>query len=285
MILSRLQILSLSILCCGLIVAAVPQWQNSTDGRQYLIEGDQNYNWFKAFHECARRKLQLVEIDSKEKNQALIEVLKPLFGDSHNLWIGANDEYNRDKDFKRPFYWSSSGQPMTFSHWSSNNPDNDQQDEHCVHMWKSKPDYQWNDHHCDTPRFGFVCEEHHLKADLTKMMADKRKTATETSIKLYEEYHRQQKLMMEKLENSLKEIQNIETELKEQLHNIHTKLEFDINHALAQHQREANSVVDDRTKAIRNVFADLTGATTEISMSVSKEMERVKTVYDDIFSI
>lgn len=38
------------------------------------------YNWFQAFHECARRSLQLVEIDTQEKNQDLIAVLKPIFG-------------------------------------------------------------------------------------------------------------------------------------------------------------------------------------------------------------
>ncbi|XP_075156000.1 lectin subunit alpha-like [Haematobia irritans] len=255
------------------ITEAVPQWRNTTDGQQFLIDGDQKYNWFQAFHECARRNMQLVEVHSQVKNQALIAILKPLYGNSHNFWLGANDEYNKNKEFKRPFYWSSSGKPMTFAYWSHNNPDNDRHDEHCVHTWSSRSEYQWNDNHCDTARLGFICEDHHLHADVMKSMEAKQKIAKATNMKLHEEFNRQQKLLTEKFEIQLKEIRTIETELKELLHNIHTKLEFDISHALAEHKREVNSVVEDKMRNIRNIHAELAGMSEVMTKSFSNEME------------
>ncbi|XP_073832279.1 lectin subunit alpha-like [Musca autumnalis] len=267
------------------VVRGVPQWHNSTDGRQYFIDGDQKYNWFQAFRECASRKLQLVEIDTQQKNQALIAVLKPIFGNSHNLWLGATDEYNRDKNMKRPFYWSTSGKLVTFTHWSDKNPDNDQRDEHCVHTWASKPNYQWNDHHCDTPRFGFICENHYLQAEQQNEINTMREKLLKTNAKLFEEYQSQQKEYSEKLKNSATEIEAGETEFKEVLHNVYTKLEYDISHALAQHQREVNSLVEERNKAVHIHNAELKSATEDISKKFTKELEAAKAVYDDVLNI
>uniref|UniRef100_A0A1I8MSN1 Uncharacterized protein n=1 Tax=Musca domestica TaxID=7370 RepID=A0A1I8MSN1_MUSDO len=260
---------SLLIVTLLTVVRGVPQWHNSTDAR----------------HECARRNLQLVEIETKEKNEALLAVLKPIFGNSHNLWLGAMDEYNRDKNFKRPFYWSSSGKPMTFSYWSDNNPDNYKQDEHCVHTWASKSNYLWNDNRCDHSRFGFICEDHYLHAEQQKMLSEKVQKLRQPNAKLFEEYHLQQKEYSEKLSSLLAENEAGEMEFKEVLHNIYTKLEFDISHALAQHQREVNSLVENRNEVVHKRNAELRTFNEEMSKKFSKELEAAKIVYDDVLTV
>ncbi|XP_061389169.1 lectin subunit alpha-like [Musca vetustissima] len=267
------------------VVRGNPQWHNSTDGRQYLIEGDEKYNWFQAFHECARRNLQLVEIDSQKKNDALIAVLKPLFGNSHNLWLGAMDEFTRDKNYKRPFYWSSSGKPMTFTYWSDHNPDNDLHKEHCVHTWSKKSNYLWNDNNCDSARFGYICEDHHLHVQHQQVLSGKFLKLSQTNNKLFAEYNRQQKEFTKTLQASFKETESSETEFKKGLNDIYTKLQLDISHALAQHKREVDSLVEDKRKAVHSRNVELKISTEEISKKITKELELAKSVYNTVLKV
>ncbi|XP_013110110.1 lectin subunit alpha-like [Stomoxys calcitrans] len=142
-------------------VTAEPQLHTAADGTKFYIEIEGEYNWFQALHECARRGYQLVEVHSGKKNKVLLNALDSFFGKPYNLWLGANDEFNSDRDFNRPFYWASSGKRMTFSNWSSNNPDNFRSEEHCVHTWAAREPFAWNDASC-TSKMGYICEERPL---------------------------------------------------------------------------------------------------------------------------
>ncbi|XP_073828667.1 lectin subunit alpha-like [Musca autumnalis] len=272
--------------------SALPQWYNGTDGRQYLIEGEQKYNWFQAFHECGRRNLQLVEIENQQKNEVLIAILKPIFGNSHNLWIGAIDEYNRVKSFQRPFYWHSSGKQMTFSYWSNNNPDNDIGDEHCVHMWERKANYKWNDHHCDWPRLGYICEDHHLSS---KVLGEKVQEITNLADTLLEEYYVQQESQIESLRNALNRMENDELQLKADLNTLQIKLQSDINSLLsesnlesnisklmAQYKVEVNLKVDERNLALIKTNLELSGAVEILTKKFGKKLKAAKTEYKNI---
>uniref|UniRef100_A0A1I8NM55 C-type lectin domain-containing protein n=1 Tax=Stomoxys calcitrans TaxID=35570 RepID=A0A1I8NM55_STOCA len=152
----------LGSLLCGLAVA-VPKWCNTTE-KAYLVEEDQAYNWFQALHECGRRNLQLVQIDSKEINDIIVnEVIRPNTVDyGAFFWLGGNDEFNVTSR-ERDFYWSPSGRKMDFSNWAEGQPDNDEYKEHCVHARGIWAYFRWNDYACDN-RLGFICEEHSLAA-------------------------------------------------------------------------------------------------------------------------
>uniref|UniRef100_A0A1I8NZ51 C-type lectin domain-containing protein n=1 Tax=Stomoxys calcitrans TaxID=35570 RepID=A0A1I8NZ51_STOCA len=162
----------LTFIFIGLTVAE-PQWHNSSDGKHYLIEGEAKYNWFRAKHECSRRDLQLVEIHTETENQALVQLLRSIFGTSTSLWLGANDLFSPDMDTKRPFYWSSSGKPMTFSYWLQGEPNNERNQEHCVHTFAFEPDFKWNDVSCSN-QYGFICEEKNAHVEYRSSLNEKR---------------------------------------------------------------------------------------------------------------
>ena len=127
------------------------------------------YNWLQAWHECARRNAELVTIDSKEKNDVIIELVQLNVGKSHNLWLGGNDELSVRLNQERPFVWSATGRRFTFTYWSDNNPDNYNNQEHCVHIWDYSPLYQWNDAACNI-EMGFICEENHYLQRYKEML-------------------------------------------------------------------------------------------------------------------
>ncbi|XP_061400479.1 lectin subunit alpha-like [Musca vetustissima] len=261
---------------------AVPQWYNGTDGKRYLIEGEQKYNWFQAFHECARRNLQLVEIDSDHKNNQIISVLKPIFGNSHNLWIGAIDEYNGEKNYNRPFYWHSSGKRMTFSYWSDSNPDNDAHSEHCVHMWESKPNYRWNDHKCDWPRLGYICEDHHLQTECTECSEEKIQKITRAAGAVLEEYQTQQEAQIESLQKTLEKLEHEELRFKENLNSLLTKIELETSKLLVTYRVQMNSILDERSETLHSVNLGLRSDIEMLTKKFSRKLENVKTDYRHI---
>ncbi|XP_073828655.1 lectin subunit alpha-like [Musca autumnalis] len=138
-------------------VRAVPTLERAFDADAFYIEVDQSYNWFEASHECARQGKKLVEVKDGIKNGALLIALNDYIGNPKNFWLGANDEYNTKKDPNRPFYWSSTGDRVTFTYWAIGQPDNLGGNEHCVHVWANVDGFKWNDLDCTT-KLGFICE-------------------------------------------------------------------------------------------------------------------------------
>ncbi|TMW51188.1 hypothetical protein DOY81_003724, partial [Sarcophaga bullata] len=150
---------SIAIIYCASIgievVSGTLEKHTASDGREYLIETEYQYNWFEALNECTRRDSQLVIIDSEEKNTVITDLLKKVVGKSRDLWLGGNDEYNINKE--RPFFWSTTGQNFKFTYWADGEPTNGGSIEHCVHIWQ-ETQYRWNDLECDA-KLGFICED------------------------------------------------------------------------------------------------------------------------------
>ncbi|XP_013101624.2 lectin subunit alpha-like [Stomoxys calcitrans] len=174
----KLEIVLLSGFLCGL-AAAEPKWYTTSDGRRFLIDKEEKYNWFQASHECGRRNLQLLEIDSNEKNVLLMEDVleKADIGDAY-LWIGAIDEFSSSSN--RDFYWTSSGRKMNFTHWMDGEPSTS--DEHCVIMHGTCHNFLWDDRGC-TSNWGFICEERYLDVGCKKDCKEEKNEA----IKKYSE--------------------------------------------------------------------------------------------------
>ncbi|XP_059223885.1 lectin subunit alpha-like [Stomoxys calcitrans] len=137
-------------------LASAAYWYTAGDGNHYLIEGATNYNWLQAFDQCARQGLQLAVVDNASKNSALTALLRLVFGSSPDLWIGHHDEFNTKVDKNRLWFSPFSGLPISFSNWASIQPDNNNQNEHCVQISRVM-NYQWNDAFCEH-KFGFICE-------------------------------------------------------------------------------------------------------------------------------
>ncbi|XP_073822125.1 lectin subunit alpha-like [Musca autumnalis] len=134
-------------------VDAVSPLQREITGGSYYIEYDWRYNWFEASHACARMGMKLVEIQDYNKQADVERSLRASIGDRGIFWIGANDEY-KSSSRNRPFYWSSSGARVIFTHWMRDEPNNYHGGQHCISM----ENFEWNDKGC-TESFGFICEK------------------------------------------------------------------------------------------------------------------------------
>ncbi|XP_065365171.1 lectin subunit alpha-like [Calliphora vicina] len=131
-----------------------PTWHESSDGKRFLIDMEEKYNWYQAWNECARYDAQLITIESQEKNQVLMKVLRSVNEKTKNMWIGGNVFY--DKVF---FHWAANEQEFTFTNWVSDGIDKFAAQKQCVYIMKHKKNFPWNIVNCDAKEFGFICEE------------------------------------------------------------------------------------------------------------------------------
>ncbi|XP_073828652.1 lectin subunit alpha-like [Musca autumnalis] len=127
------------------------QFQRGIYDGGYYIESIRMMNWFEASHECARMGMKLVEIQNYNKHSDVTTALLLNIGDRGTFWIGANDEY-KSTSINRPFYWSS-GDPVTFTYWMWDEPNNTGGNQHCITI----DSLVWNDKDC-TENYGFICE-------------------------------------------------------------------------------------------------------------------------------
>ncbi|XP_075156143.1 lectin subunit alpha-like [Haematobia irritans] len=130
----------------------VNKWYSFWNGTRIFIEPQLEFNWFKAWNECANKNMNLIALDSMEKSEALTAILKKHFGQSRNIWLGGHDLADEGN-----FIWSATGKRFEFTNWAGPNPDNLFNIEHCVHIW-DRSDYEWNDATCKQ-KMGFICEE------------------------------------------------------------------------------------------------------------------------------
>ncbi|XP_075159347.1 lectin subunit alpha-like [Haematobia irritans] len=139
------------------LIEATPydKWHTIQEFGKIFIEQEEKYTWFEAGIECAIRNMTLITVDTVERNQAVDALLRKKFQNIPNLWIGGSDLGEEGK-----FVWSSTGKPFEFTNWQSQQPDNNKNDEHCVH-YRRTSDFEWNDAQC-WEKFGFICEENHF---------------------------------------------------------------------------------------------------------------------------
>ena len=129
-----------------------------------------------ALHECAKRNLSLVSVDSYEKNNEFVKLLQRRFGKyvykrdleicyvvsfstlggGRDLWIGGSVSTSENNE--RKFVWASHGKTFDFTHWQDGEPNNLGGDQPCVHTWSISNDFRWADGQYYL-KYGYICEE------------------------------------------------------------------------------------------------------------------------------
>ncbi|XP_037819447.1 lectin subunit alpha-like isoform X1 [Lucilia sericata] len=268
-----MKITQVFVICCLLLgtVSGSPQLHKASDGREYLIETELKYNWYQAWHECARRDFQLVIIDNAAKNTAIINLLKRVIGKSHNLWLGGNDEFSSSRDYKRPFFWSATGKQFTFSFWSDNNPDNYQNQEHCVHIWASKPLYQWNDVGC-TNKMGFICEVNHYKETYNKDLKNKCDVIKKTSSGIAIEFDQTKKQQLSEIDSKLQNIDRMGDDWKIKMQQLQNTTQAAVQKLLDEQQVSVKQLTEKMLKEVSDLNVELKKSATQLSSQFGEKL-------------
>uniref|UniRef100_A0A1I8NZW5 C-type lectin domain-containing protein n=1 Tax=Stomoxys calcitrans TaxID=35570 RepID=A0A1I8NZW5_STOCA len=272
------------ILCLVLfgMVLAKPQWYTSKGGKKYFIEADQKYNWLAASQACTRRNLQLAEIKSLDKNEDLVELLKSVFGHPINLWLGANDEFNTNKDLKRPFYWSSSGKRMDYTNWIEGGPANANSNEHCVHVCGKSKNFEWNDLPC-TKKIGYICEEHRSDNDHRNSMQEKSQKILDITKKLFESEQHEQKRSMEKITGIVSQVVQKNNEITHNLERIQQNMENgNSNRDVKFHNRELRSHVEAALQTVHDMDGELEKESENFYSKFSKKFSEAQKAIEHI---
>merc|ERR1719341_1017900 len=114
----------------------------------YLFHGFKS-SWYDSKMECKQSGGHLVEIGSREEQEALIGELErqglmgydaPVYG----FWIGLTDIFHDGT-----WVWDHQGQPLNFSAWASLEPNNERGVQHCVAMNIRRERGKWDDVGCE----------------------------------------------------------------------------------------------------------------------------------------
>merc|ERR1712032_1380966 len=124
-------------------------------------------SWYDSKRECKQSGGHLVEIGSREEQEALIGELErqglmgydaPVYG----FWIGLTDIFHDGT-----WVWDRQGQPLNFSAWASGEPNNERGVQHCVAMNIRREHGKWDDVGCEAVKiehmrtgetYGHICE-------------------------------------------------------------------------------------------------------------------------------
>ncbi|XP_037812847.1 lectin subunit alpha-like [Lucilia sericata] len=137
-------------------VKSVAEWANTEEGKKYFIEDRHEYTWLESLHECAKRNLSLVTLDSVEKNNDFVKLMKNRYGRGLDLWIGGSA--STAENSMRKFVWASNGKTFQFAHWQEGEPNNLGGEQPCVHTWSISKDFRWADGQYHL-KYGYICEE------------------------------------------------------------------------------------------------------------------------------
>ncbi|XP_005187787.2 lectin subunit alpha-like [Musca domestica] len=264
----------LAVLFVGVAIAE-PQWYNSRDGRRYLIDAEQKYNWLSAQQACSRRNLQLVEIKSAAKNEALVETLSSIFKRPINLWLGANDEFNPTQDPRRPFYWSSSGKRMDFTNWSEGSPANTNSNEHCVHICAKSQNYEWSDLAC-TEQIGLICEEQPQYNTHRQSLQEKGQKVVDITRKLFGSQQHEQKKSMEKLTRLIGQVVKKNNEIERYLEKIESNMAQSNDRTVELRNKELRSYVEAALKTVRELDQEMQDVAQQMYTKFSKDFNDVQ---------
>ena len=99
---------------------------------------------------CARQGGKLAAPRDAMQNMHIESALQNWHWADNNAWLGVSAQKGAGWRLDE----RGLDEPMAFSHWANNQPDND--DEKCVEMWKNGQG-EWNDDHCDQAK-NYACE-------------------------------------------------------------------------------------------------------------------------------
>nr|ADI87388.1 putative lectin alpha-subunit [Lucilia sericata] len=242
----------------------------ANDGKEYLIETEAKYNWYQAWHECARKNLQLVAIETEEKNNAIIDVLKKVVGKPLNLWLGGNDEFSSGRDYNRPFYWLATGKQFSFTSWSPNNPDNDRKREHCVHFWEKKP-YQWNDIDCTT-QMGFICEENRYAETYNKEVTQKCDAFKHSSLSIAHEYDQVFKQQIMEINHKIQSSNQVADDWKVEMQQLQNTTLVAVQKVLDDQHFMVKQLTEKMLHQVHNMNVELEKSSSDISAKFSEKL-------------
>ncbi|ROL55169.1 Mannose-binding protein [Anabarilius grahami] len=115
-------------------------------GQKYYVTDGLKGNFEKALKFCSDAGAKIVLPRSEDENKVLTSMQAVL--DSTYVYIGATDTQ------KEGHFVDMSGQPLTFTNWKENEPNDYQGAEDCTIIYKSGV---WNDINCDS-EWHVVCE-------------------------------------------------------------------------------------------------------------------------------
>nr|XP_014354215.1 PREDICTED: macrophage mannose receptor 1-like [Latimeria chalumnae] len=112
--------------------------------KEYILVKE-NLTWPRAQNYCRTHHKDLVSIHSKEEVKTLLEKYRDVNVDF--LWIGLEKNASKDQ-----WMWSS-GEPVNFTNWGENEPNNKgQREDYVVMQYTGK----WHDYACTSSQF-YVC--------------------------------------------------------------------------------------------------------------------------------
>ena len=102
-------------------------------------------NWYDAYDHFKSKGGNLVEIDSKEENKALVDEMNSRHYKDKKMsfWIGLTD-LGSEGDWRL----ASNGLKPLYVDWRSGQPNNYEGNEDCAMIWKTSG--SWTDIHCET---------------------------------------------------------------------------------------------------------------------------------------
>uniref|UniRef100_A0A182MPY8 C-type lectin domain-containing protein n=1 Tax=Anopheles culicifacies TaxID=139723 RepID=A0A182MPY8_9DIPT len=131
--------------------------------KSYYFGNTFKLNWYKASEYCRTRGMFLVAINNDEQLNGVVEYIeKSGFTKTHgilHMWTSGNDLGEEGQ-----FFFSSTGERLTYDRWTKNEPNNAMHDnctyEHCVVLEYFQPwsiNYTFDDRQCGAENF-FMCE-------------------------------------------------------------------------------------------------------------------------------
>ena len=140
-----------------------PPW-TSLDTGCYLFQ-EWNSTWYDSRRECKQSGGFLVEIDSEEEQNALMNEItaRGWDGQTHfGFWIGLTDIFHDGT-----WVWDNLGRPLDFSYWASGEPNNWNGIQHCAAINLEWASGHWDDVGCEAvmiehrsygDTYGHICE-------------------------------------------------------------------------------------------------------------------------------
>nr|BAM69194.1 hypothetical protein [Lutzomyia ayacuchensis] len=116
-------------------------------------------SWYDALDFCNKYNLSLVSINSAKENTELAKTIRPILPENEvHVWIGGYKF--QDENGENSQRWVNGGRNVTYTNWSSGEPNNANGREYCLEVYyrqyRGATD-KWNDRFC-TDKHPFVCE-------------------------------------------------------------------------------------------------------------------------------
>lgn len=202
-------------------------------------------------------------------------------GRSVDLWLGANDEFNTNKDLSRPFYWSSSGKRMDYSNWSEGSPANERSNEHCVHICSKSSNFEWSDLPC-TEQIGLICEEQPAYENHRQSLQEKGQKVLEITRKVFSFQQQDQRKTMEKLNRIVAQVEKKNSEIANYLEKLHDNLSRPHTRSVELRNKELRSYVEAALQTVQELDKEMQDVSQRMQSKSNKDFSEAETTIEYI---